>query len=381
MTENLKEEKNIIELGRASKEYILKQNELIKNIEYLSIFLEKIPSITLIINQYRQIIYMNKVALEFSKIDEISEVLGKRPGEAMDCIHSYETEGGCGTTEACSYCGALNVILKSQDGVSAVEDGRFILGKKKNAFDLRIWSSPFIFENNQFYLVTIQDIKHEKRTAIYERIFFHDLLNTITGLNLNIQMLRKENIAKKKIIFERLEYFIKHLVDEIRSQQIINAAEVNKLLLKYEKINTLELLKEILDLYEYPIQSNNKKIQVDIESANITFNSDISLLRRIIKNMVINAIEATSENELITIGANIDNQNVIFYVNNPGFISKDIQLQLFQRSFSTKGFNRGLGTYSMKLLSSFLNAEVDFKTSKQEGTTFYLIIPLGQRDK
>jgi sensor histidine kinase regulating citrate/malate metabolism len=58
-------------------------------------------------------------------------------------------------------------------------------------------------------------------------------------------------------------------------------------------------------------------------------------------------------------------------VNNPTFMPRDVQLQVFKRSFSTKGTGRGIGTYSMRLLASkYLGGEVDFTTSQAEGTTF-----------
>jgi len=62
---------------------------------------------------------------------------------------------------------------------------------------------------------------------------------------------------------------------------------------------------------------------------------------------------------------------VRFSVHNPEFIPTEIQGQIFKRSFSTKGQGRGLGTYSMKLLSSFVKGKVWFTSSPQEGTTFF----------
>ena len=52
----------------------------------------------------------------------------------------------------------------------------------------------------------------------------------------------------------------------------------------------------------------------------------------------------------------------------------DAQLQIFQRSFSTKCEpGRGLGTYSMKLLGErFMGGVVDFTSRAPEGTTFRL---------
>jgi Signal transduction histidine kinase regulating citrate/malate metabolism len=55
---------------------------------------------------------------------------------------------------------------------------------------------------------------------------------------------------------------------------------------------------------------------------------------------------------------------------------REVQLQLFQRSFSTKGSNRGLGTYSMKLLTErYLHGSIAFTVSEEEGTTFFARYP------
>jgi sensor histidine kinase regulating citrate/malate metabolism len=57
-------------------------------------------------------------------------------------------------------------------------------------------------------------------------------------------------------------------------------------------------------------------------------------------------------------------------------MNDDIKLQVFQRSFSTKGKNRGTGTYESKLLvSRYLKGEISF-TSNKDGTTFQIRLPL-----
>ena len=52
-------------------------------------------------------------------------------------------------------------------------------------------------------------------------------------------------------------------------------------------------------------------------------------------------------------------------------------MKIFQRSFSTKGEGRGLGTYSMKLLTErYLGGRVSFTTSADEGTIFKVALPI-----
>ena len=65
-----------------------------------------------------------------------------------------------------------------------------------------------------------------------------------------------------------------------------------------------------------------------------------------------------------------------FTVHNPEVMPKEVQLQVFQRSFSTKGeAGRGIGTYSMKLFGErYLGGKVAFVSSSSEGTTFRLAL-------
>lgn len=53
-------------------------------------------------------------------------------------------------------------------------------------------------------------------------------------------------------------------------------------------------------------------------------------------------------------------------------MTEDVQLQMFNRSFSTKGeHGRGFGTYTVKLLlERYLNGHVEFSSTEKEGSTF-----------
>jgi sensor histidine kinase regulating citrate/malate metabolism len=51
----------------------------------------------------------------------------------------------------------------------------------------------------------------------------------------------------------------------------------------------------------------------------------------------------------------------------------EVEMQVFMRSFSTKGVQRGLGTYSMKVFGEqCLGGKVNFTTDPGKGTTFYI---------
>jgi hypothetical protein len=56
-------------------------------------------------------------------------------------------------------------------------------------------------------------------------------------------------------------------------------------------------------------------------------------------------------------------------------MAEDVKRQLFQRSFSTKqGNGRGIGTYSVKLLTErYLRGTVDFVSPAPEGGTVFSV--------
>jgi signal transduction histidine kinase len=104
---------------------------------------------------------------------------------------------------------------------------------------------------------------------------------------------------------------------------------------------------------------------------------DPILLNRVVTNMAKNALEASIENETVVLKAVTYAKKIIISVQNKAVMDDEVKLQVFHRSFSTKGEGRGLGTYSIKLLSErYLGGKVSFESSEEEGTIFYLELPL-----
>ncbi len=90
--------------------------------------------------------------------------------------------------------------------------------------------------------------------------------------------------------------------------------------------------------------------------------------------MVVNALEAADTRQTVTLDCRLKGREVVFSVSNPGLIPEEVRPEIFRRTYSTKGPGRGLGTYSMRLLSSLLQGEVSFVCEKGE-TTFFLSLP------
>jgi len=360
---------------RTTTEQILKEYELVGSQKIFTEIFGTITGIGGVIDKNRQIVYANDELLTLLGIKTLEPILGKRPGEFISCIHSDEEESGCGTSHACAYCGAVNAILESQrTGMKSMRETQVstIIDGKHKSWDLNVISTPVSFNGEVFYILVLQDISDEKRRAALERIFFHDLLNSMGALNGLLSILREEtNPNETRELIKLSEDISRNVIDEILSQRQIRAAENGELKVNIELCNSVELLDSAIGKINFHEAGNGKNIVRTEDSVNMFFAIDKILLQRVIINLLKNALEATKLNGIVTSGIRENGDKIIFWVKNDQLIPKDIQLQLFQRSFSTKGTGRGLGTYSIRLLTeNYLEGKVSFISNEAEGTVF-----------
>jgi len=360
---------------RTTTEQILKEYELVGSQKIFTEIFGTITGIGGVIDKNRQIVYANDELLTLLGIKTLEPILGKRPGEFISCIHSDEEESGCGTSHACAYCGAVNAILESQrTGMKSMRETQVstIIDGKHKSWDLNVISTPVSFNGEVFYILVLQDISDEKRRAALERIFFHDLLNSMGALNGLLSILREEtNPDETRELIKLSEDISRNVIDEILSQRQIRAAENGELKVNIELCNSVELLDSAIEKINFHEAGNGKNIVRTEDSVNMFFAIDKILLQRVIINLLKNALEATQLNGTVTSGIRENEDKIIFWVKNDQLIPKDVQMQLFLRSFSTKGTGRGLGTYSIRLLTeNYLEGKVSFVSNEAEGTVF-----------
>ena len=105
-----------------------------------------------------------------------------------------------------------------------------------------------------------------------------------------------------------------------------------------------------MEIYRRHEVAEGRYLQLEPDAADLLMDSDRTLLGRVLGNMIKNALEASRPGEAVTVGCRQVDDRVEFRVHNPAVIPTPVRLQIFQRSFSTRGLSRGLGTYSMRLL-------------------------------
>jgi hypothetical protein len=344
--------------------------------------LEAMPGPVAVLNQRRQIVAANCRFAEAIGAEDVFTALGKRPGEAFDCIHSDETPGGCGTTEHCSTCGALNSILQCiATQCRVVEECRICTcgGANGGALDFRSETTPLAMNGEDFVVMALTDVSAEKRRHVLERIFFHDLLNECGGVHGLAELLLEEGMDPSierqfKSDISRLSGAV---IDEIQAHRQLLAAEQGQLQVHVEPVNVAGILDELQALYRHHPVAERREIRIGEHKAGLV-RTDPVLLRRVLGNLAKNALEAVPPGGFVTISSDGDDTKVWFAVHNPGAMPERVRLQIFQRSFSTKAAEgRGIGTYSVKLLGErYLGGHVTFTSDEIGGTVFTLGLPL-----
>lgn len=345
----------------------------------VKVLLDAVNGYVLILNEQRQVLAANNEVLEALNFKSPICLIGLRPGEVFSCEHFMEGPSGCGTAIHCQTCGAVISILQSQEeNQPAVRECRMSIKHqgKRQAGEFQIRSTPLVVGNEKLTVFVLKDISSDKRRQALERVFFHDLLNTVGGMRGWIEMLRKNKdplSAAQKIVklSERLN-------EEINEHRILLQAEEGNLQTHFKPTTAREILTALHGNFEAHEAAVGKNLDIAPPADESLFTTDTVLLLRVLNNMVKNALEATPTGGTVRVWFEPSGDGrPAFHVHNDQPIPADIQRHIFERSFSTKANQgRGLGAYSMKLFGEdHLQGQVGFTTNPKEGTRFYILLP------
>lgn len=245
------------------------------------------------------------------------------------------------------------------------------------SLDLRVWARRFDLDGERFAFLSIQDTCDEKRRQVLEAVFLRDLFATAGGLQSITEVADHLSAAELREFHEIVAGLAGQIVDEIQAQRDLLAAERGELHVKSHRVNSRDVVAGVVADSLNSQACDGKTIQAAEICEEILFPTDSSLLRRVLENLARNALEATGPDGTVTIGCHLlKSDTVEFFVHNDSSIPHDLQLQIFNRSFSTKGTGRGLGTYSVRLLvERYLGGQVDFTSNQRLGTIFFVRLP------
>lgn len=332
-----------------------------------------------VLNEHRQILALNESFLKLMGIEDVSEVIGLRPGEYVKCVHACEMPGGCGTSPYCATCGAVISMMSALEGDHPQENICSITVEKDNKevellFQVRC--CPIRIGDSRYLLFFLHDISLQQQRANLDSTFLHDISNLLTAL------LGKSELFQVKGVWEgerfgELQKLIQRLAHEFTMHQAVAGSLSHAYQPLYCEVSVNSILDDLAETFSGHPLCSDVKLTLSKPEDPSTLVTDPSLVNRILVNMVTNALEATAAGGAVKVFIEQTGNAVTFCVWNRRHIPPKDAVRVFKRNFTTKEqpLGHGLGTYSMKLFGEkILGGIVDFTTSESEGTTFRLTL-------
>jgi PAS domain-containing protein len=363
--------------GRLTLPRILDQAVQVGESAVLLAMLDSSPGMIALLNPEHQIVYCNEAFVKAGGLSSKGDALGMRPGELLQCIHATDMPGGCGAGEACCHCGLNQALAATRQGLPSA--GECLLQchdhKRDISAEYAVDVRPVPELGRGWQCFTLTDISGEKRREALERTFFHDILNRACAVKSVSDALAGDHLEAeaRPDFMGMLAVSARALVDEIQSHCTLQAAEKGDLSVAKNDCDSLEALEAAVAACQAFGFADDKQVSILPGAQSVVFQTDATLLGRILLNLLKNALEASGADAAVTAACTMRfPSRVRFSVHNDAVMPERVRVHIFKRSFSTKGIGRGLGTYSVKLLTEMMNGRAWFDSVVGEGTTFHV---------
>ncbi|MCI0750416.1 MAG: tetratricopeptide repeat-containing sensor histidine kinase [Flammeovirgaceae bacterium] len=210
----------------------------------------------------------------------------------------------------------------------------------------------------------------------------HDLkspLNSLQGLLFVIEQEVKENENAAELI-NHSHRVLKGAHEIIQQLLELRAIEENSYAIQMEPIEVQHFVRELKN--DFDIVARQKNIELVAEAAEATISTDRTLLRRIMENLVSNAIKFSPTGKQVIIRTWTQNGQAYFQVSDqgPGFSQSDMQriYGKFQKLSArpTGGeSSHGLGLATVNVLTKELKGTIVLETEAGKGASFTIEIP------
>jgi PAS domain S-box-containing protein len=284
-----------------------------------------------------------------------------------------------------------NLTIKNIDDITRMN--RYYQSAKIADIDLEISYSPIIVEDNIIsYVLILRDITERKETEELRENFIatltHDLrVPLLAGVH-TLEYLLKGSYGeldeKQKYIVEQLINSNKDLLRMVNTLLDTYSYESGKQTLVKREINMNKLIKESINELISLAEDKNHNIIFEETPEPWMVTGDKQELKRVLINLLSNAIIHTSEKGLIEFNLKPEGDFLIVSIkdNGAGLSEKD-KKALFQRYFrggkTLRKVGTGLGLYLSKYIVEAHGGKIWVESKIKEGSTFYFSIPLSKK--
>lgn len=245
-----------------------------------------------------------------------------------------------------------------------------------------------IFDNNKIKNIAVfiknieQDINNKSSNENNKNIIAtitHDLKTPAVAQIRALELLLKGNFGE---INETQRSFLNDILNSCNNMldMLINMLWLYKfdnkrIAVNISSFDVNDLIKDIFNENKLILNIKNSKFEQNNKTAKIHLLADKMHIKRIISNILINAVNHSKENSTIFIETKIEDNKFIFQVTNEGnYLSQELLECIFSKDkiFSQKceGLSTGLGLYLSNSLLELNGGEFIYKSTPNGYNTF-----------
>ncbi len=374
------------------------RDDLSKSERRLREIIESTPVGICITNKQGVFEYVNPTYCRLYGYTE-KELIGKHftlvvpPGDRPRLSHLHEEFMG----QRWELRGEWTVVRKGGEKLDIIADAAYIIDvdgcPKKVTFVVDITDRKRA-ETRLEEMVHKLNREIEERKAIsrvkegVERIVRHDLKNPLNGILGAVQLLQMENISENAkellgVILEsagKLNKMLSSSFDFIRMENGTyqlrpEVVDVPTILAKVDgELYSLKSLRGVATKYTVngrPIAEARKGEPPQIAGEPI-------YLEDMFANLIRNAVEASSEDDVVAVAVSTRDDSLRFDIANPAPVPSEIRGTFFDRYVTAgKKDGSGLGTYVAKLIARAHGGSIWFTSDEEEGTHIFVELPAG----
>lgn len=204
------------------------------------------------------------------------------------------------------------------------------------------------------------DIRNPLQTIIGELYLLKDCLDSLP------EDPAKQELAESVRVLEEQTFYIDKIITDLQDY-------AKPLSPNIEEVNLESLVDSVLSTVDIP---ENIEITYSIEKGYQNLKIDSSYMKRILTNLVNNAVQAMPDGGKLTIGAYHRRHQAVVSVEDTGEgIPPEAKNKIFKPLFTTKAKGQGFGLPVVKKLISGLNGTITFESEKGKGTKFIIKFP------
>jgi PAS domain S-box-containing protein len=212
----------------------------------------------------------------------------------------------------------------------------------------------------------------------------HEFRTPLSAIHSSAILIGKQNepgYEEKRLRYlKQIQNNVRNLVVILDDFLSLGKLEEGRLECQPEHFDLLDLIRSVLEEMESNLKVG-QHFHEDFEITSMQVHLDPKLMRHILVNLLSNAIKYSPENSAIFIHIRADADFLNVSVKDEGMgIPEEEHEQLFNRFFRAKNSvnipGTGLGLHIVKHYTELMGGSIRFKSSLNEGSTFYLSLPV-----